>query len=64
MNYKKAYLELFNSVTNVIEQLKEIQIKAEKTCINLKEDSTPENHFSEKKTKQNCIEIFYINLND
>ncbi len=37
MNYKKAYLELFNNITDIIELLKELQIKAEDTCISNEE---------------------------
>ncbi len=33
MNYKKAYLHLFNEVTDLIEQLKQIQIDCEEICI-------------------------------
>ncbi len=33
MNYKKAYLELFNEVTDIIEKLKQAQIKAEENCV-------------------------------
>ncbi len=38
MNYKKAYYELFNNVSDIIEKLKEIQMTAEETCIS--EDET------------------------
>ena len=32
-NYKKPYLELFNEITNVIEELQRIQQKAEQLFI-------------------------------
>ena len=32
-DYKKMYFELFNEITDVIEKLKEIQIKAEENYI-------------------------------
>ena len=32
-DYKKMYFELFNKVTDVIEQLKEIQQEMEEKCI-------------------------------
>ncbi len=33
MNYKKAYLELFNDITEIIEKLKQSQLQAEENCI-------------------------------
>ena len=36
-NYKKMYHDLFNSVTDAIESLKEAQIKAEEEYINSSE---------------------------
>lgn len=38
--YQKPYLELFNSFTNVIEELKEIQRKAEELFISAKSEIT------------------------
>jgi hypothetical protein len=33
MIYRQAYLELFNAITDIIEELKQIQIKAEALII-------------------------------
>jgi len=33
MDYKKLYLELFNKITDVIEQFKDVQIKMEQVII-------------------------------
>ncbi len=33
-DYKKLYFELFNEITNIINKLKEVQIKAEEDYIN------------------------------
>ena len=38
-DYKKMYLELFNSITNAIEILKEAQIKSEDMYINSEEEN-------------------------
>lgn|GEM_PF-1332937 len=32
-NYKKAYFELFNKLTDVIEELKELQCRAEELIV-------------------------------
>ena len=37
-NYKEMYLELFNKVTEVIEQLKDVQAKTEEMYINAQAD--------------------------
>ena len=36
-DYKKMYYELFNKITDVIENLKQIQVEAEETCITSEE---------------------------
>lgn len=38
MNYKEAYCCLFNEITDLIEQLKAIQIEAEEICAELQEE--------------------------
>lgn len=38
-NYKKAYFELFNQLTDVIEELKELQRRAEEMIIS--DDTEP-----------------------
>ncbi len=42
MNYKKAYLHLFNEVTDLIEKLKQIQIDCEEICISEEYDEEQE----------------------
>ena len=37
-NYKKMYLELFNTVTDIIEQLQEVQKKTEQMYIEAEKD--------------------------
>ena len=37
-DYKKMYLELFNGITDVIEQLKQLQSEAEERYIQTAED--------------------------
>ena len=37
-DYKRMYFDLFNQLTNVIEQLKEIQVKAEEMYVNADSD--------------------------
>ena len=39
-DYKKLYFELFNNVTNIIENLKEIQQKSEEHYIEIKDKKT------------------------
>ena len=46
-DYKKMYYELFNKVTDVIENLKQIQTEAEETFI----ASTPNEDISAVSTK-------------
>ena len=36
-NYKKMYFELFNKITDIIENLKQIQMEAEETFITSEE---------------------------
>ena len=38
-DYKKMYFELFNEITDVIEKLKEIQIKAEERYVEAEEEN-------------------------
>lgn len=33
-DYKEMYFELFNKVTDVIEELKDIQLQMEEKCVN------------------------------
>ena len=42
-DYKKLYFELFNKVTNVIEELKQIQCQMEEMYINSSEKVDEEN---------------------
>lgn len=37
-DYKSLYFELFNKLTDVIEELKEIQIRMEEKCIGEEDD--------------------------
>ena len=37
-DYKKLYLELFNKVSDIIEELKEVQIKAEEMFLEEDDD--------------------------
>ena len=46
-DYKKMYYELFNKITDVIENLKQIQMEAEETFIS----STPNEDMSAVSTK-------------
>ena len=39
-NYKKMYFELFNKITDIIENLKQIQVEAEETFITSNDDAT------------------------
>ena len=39
-DYKKLYFEMFNDITNIIENLKEIQQKAEEHYIEIKNKET------------------------
>lgn len=39
-NYKEMYFQLFNKITEVIEELKEAQAKAEEMYINAQDDKT------------------------
>ena len=41
-NYKEMYLELFNKVTEVIEQLKDVQAKTEEMYISAQADKADE----------------------
>lgn len=41
-DYKTMYLELFNKVTEVIEELKNVQAKTEEMYINAQENKTDE----------------------
>lgn len=43
MNYKKAYILLFNKITDITEELKELQIKCEEIIISDEEDEENEN---------------------
>ena len=40
-DYKKMYYELFNKITDIIENLKQIQSEAEETFITSTEDIMP-----------------------
>ena len=46
-DYKKMYFELFNEITDIIEKLKEIQIKAEERYVEAEE----QDFFGIKETK-------------
>lgn len=40
MNYSKAYYYLFNQISDMIEQLKEIQMQAEELCISFEKETS------------------------
>ena len=40
--YKDLYYKLFNRITDIIEELKELQVQAEEMYINSKQDDTSE----------------------
>ena len=42
MDYKKMYFELFNKLTDIIEELKELQCKMEEMHINADSDESKE----------------------
>lgn len=43
-DYKDLYYKLFNRITDIIEELKELQVQAEEMYINSEQDEKTEKH--------------------